>query len=63
MHDNLRAFEIPDREPVVASSAVEFDGAIVALWSESNGNGAAAIVKRRDTGWYEAYRVSISCGN
>jgi len=61
--DGLRAFEIPDRDPVAASSAVEFDGRIAALWPESTGNGAAAIVKRKDTGWYEAYRVSISCGN
>src|SRR5882762_4475642 len=61
--DGLRAFEIPDRDPVAASSAVEFDGQIVALWPEGSGNGAAAIVKRKDTGWYEAYRVSISCGN
>ena len=61
--DGLRAFEIPDRDPAAASSAVEFDGRIVALWPETSGNGAAAIVKRKDTGWYEAYRVSISCGN
>ena len=61
--DALRAFEIPDRDPVAASAAVEFDGRIVALWPETSGNGAAAIVKRKDTGWYEAYRVSISCGN
>lgn len=61
--DGLRAFEVPDRDPVAASSAVEFDGRIVALWPESGGNGAAAIVKRKDTGWYEAYRVSISCSN
>ncbi len=61
--DGLRAFEVPDRDPVAASSAVEFDGRIVALWPESGGNGAVAIVKRKDTGWYEAYRVSISCGN
>ena len=61
--DGLRAFEIPDRDPAAASSAVEFDGRIVALWPESSGNGAAAIVKRKDTGWYEAYRVSISCSN
>jgi hypothetical protein len=39
------------------------DGRIVALWPESSGNGAVAIVKRKNTGWYEAYRVSISCGN
>ena len=61
--DGLRAFEIPDRDPVAVSSAVEFDGRIVALWPESSGNGATAIVRRKDTGWYEAYRVSISCGN
>jgi hypothetical protein len=61
--DGLRAFEIPDRDLVAVSAAVEFDGRIVALWPESSGTGAAAIVKRKDTGWYEAYRVSISCGN
>jgi len=61
--DGLRAFEIPDRDPVAVSSAVEFDGRIVALWPESSANGATTIVRRKDTGWYEAYRVSISCGN
>jgi hypothetical protein len=61
--DGVRAFEIPDRDPVGVSSAVEFDGSVVALWPESDGNSATAIVKRKDTGWYEAYRVSVSCGN
>jgi hypothetical protein len=62
-HDGLRAFEIIDHDPVAASSAVEFDGRIVALWTEGGGNGAAAIVKRKDSGWYDAYRVSVTCGN
>jgi hypothetical protein len=61
--DGLRAFEIPDRDPVAASAAMEFEGRVVALWPETSGNSAAAIVKRKDTGWYEAYSVSISCGN
>jgi hypothetical protein len=61
--DSLRAFEVPDRDPVVASSAIEFDGRIVALWPETMGNNAVAIVKRENTGWYEANRISISCGN
>jgi hypothetical protein len=61
--DGLLAFEIPDRDPMAASAAVEFDGRIVALWPESGGNSATAIVRRKDTGWYEAYRLSISCGN
>jgi hypothetical protein len=61
--DGLRAFEIPDRDPIAASSAVEFDGRLIALWPDSSGNSAAAIVKRKDTGWYEAYRISLSCSN
>lgn len=62
-HDNLRAYEVPDRDPVAVSTMVEFVGQISALWPESGGNGAAAIVRRTDTGWYEAYRISVSCGN
>jgi hypothetical protein len=61
--DGLSAFEIPDRDPVAASSAIEFEGRIVALWPETSGNSAMAIVRRKNTGWYEAYRVSISCVN
>jgi hypothetical protein len=61
IRDNLRAFEIPDRDPVAVSSAVDFDGQIVALWPENTGSAAIAIVRRETTGWYEAYRVSISC--
>ena len=61
--DSLRAFEILDRDPVAVSAALEFEGQVVALWPETNGNSATAIVKRKDTGWYEAYRVSISCSN
>src|SRR5271166_166452 len=59
--DGLRAFEVPDRDPVAVSAAAEFAGPIVALWTESSGSGLAAIVKRKDTGWYEAYRISVSC--
>jgi hypothetical protein len=61
--DSLRAVEILDREPVVASAPVEFEGAIVVLWTEAGGNDAIAIVKKEDTGWYEAYRISIACGS
>jgi hypothetical protein len=61
--DSVRAFEIPDRDPVVSSSPVEFDGPVLALYTEGSGNGAIAIVKRQDTGWYEAYRISTTCGS
>jgi hypothetical protein len=61
--DAVRAFEIPDRDPVAVSSTLEFDGEVVALWPETAGSNATAVVKRKDSGWYEAYRISISCGN
>jgi hypothetical protein len=61
--DSLRAFEIPDRDPVPASAPLPFDGPITALWADTGGNNAIAVVKREDTGLYEAYRISIACGN
>jgi len=62
-HDTLRAYEIPDREPVAVSSPLEFDGPITALWPDATLTSATAIVKREDTGWYEANRISINCAN
>ena len=61
--DNLRAFEIPDREPVAVSVPLEFDGSITALWSDTTLTGAVAIVKKEDTGWYEASRIIVACAN
>jgi hypothetical protein len=61
--DGLRAYEIADRDPAAVSAAVELDGQITALWPDSSGNFAMAIVRRRETGWYEAHRISITCGN
>jgi len=61
--DHLRAFEIADREPVPVSPALEFEGAITALWPDAGGTSALVVVKREDTGWYEASRITISCAN
>ncbi len=60
--DSVRAFEIADREPVVVSQAAEFNGKITALWSDADGTGAIAISQNSETGKYEAYRLSIACG-
>ena len=60
--DGLRALEIPDRDPV-ASALADLQGRVSALWTETSGSTAIAISRRKDTGWYEAYRVSVSCGN
>jgi hypothetical protein len=60
--DSVRAFEIPDREPEVVSQAAEFNGKITALWADADGTGAIAISQSSETGKYEAYRLSIACG-
>jgi hypothetical protein len=61
--DDLRPFEIAEREPAAVGAPLEFAGPIAALWTDNSGFGAIAVVKRHDTGWYEAYRISVACGN
>jgi hypothetical protein len=58
--DSLRAYEFPDRDPVLASAAADLPGPITALWSHDN-TSATAIARNLQTGQYEAYSVSISC--
>lgn len=60
--DAVRAYEFPDRDPVAVSSAVDFPGELSALWTESRGDSAIAIVNNRETGSYEAYRLAVACG-
>lgn len=60
--DSIRAFEFPDRDPVAVSAAVEFPGSVSALWTEARGDSAIAIARNRDTGNYEAFRLSLACG-
>ncbi|HXM61138.1 MAG TPA: hypothetical protein VN950_09785 [Terriglobales bacterium] len=58
----VRAFEIADREPIIVSQSVEFNGGITALWADADGTGAIAVSQNSETGRYEAYRLSIACG-
>jgi len=59
--DSMRAYEFPDRDPVAVSAAMDFPGAITALWTEAKGDTAVAVARNRETGSYEAFRVAISC--
>ena len=59
--DALRAYEIPDRDPVAASAAADFAGRITALWTGSRGDTAVAVVKNPETGSYEAFRLAVAC--
>ena len=60
--DSVTAFELPDREPAAASSPAAIDGKITALWTETAGNTVMAVSRNAQTGRYEAYRLSMVCG-
>jgi hypothetical protein len=60
--DAVRAFEFPDREPVPVSPVLDFAGPITSMWSDNNSANAVAVTRNLDSGRYEAYRLSISCG-
>jgi hypothetical protein len=59
--DAVRAYEFPDRDPVAVSVALEVPGAITALWTEAKGDSAIAVVRNRETGSYEAFRLALAC--
>ncbi|HXY16031.1 MAG TPA: hypothetical protein VEI26_16160 [Terriglobales bacterium] len=59
--DEVRAFEILDREPVAVSAPSEFHGPLTALWSDSYSTAITAVSHNSETGRYEAYRLSIDC--
>jgi hypothetical protein len=60
-NDAVRAYEFPDRDPVAVSAALEVPGTITALWTEAKGDSAIAVVRNRETGIYEAFRLALAC--
>jgi len=60
--DWVRAFEFPDRDPVAVSGPVDFSGGVItALWTEAKGDTAIAVVRNRETGNYDAFRLAVAC--
>jgi len=60
--DAAQAYELVNHKAVVASTSVEFPGPVTALWLLSNGSEAMAIARNLKTEEYEAYRLSLACG-
>jgi hypothetical protein len=60
--DTVRAFEIADREPALVSAAVEFPGPLTALWPAADLHTAVAVARNLQTKKYDAFELSISCG-
>lgn len=58
--DSLRAYELPALEAVPASTPLESDGTVTALWSAPDDRSVIAVVQRA-TDQYEVDRVSALC--
>ena len=59
--DLVRAYELPDRDPMAVSAPIDFPGPVTALWTESRGDTAIAVTNDRETGSYEAFRLAMVC--
>jgi hypothetical protein len=60
--DAVRAYEFPDRDPVAVSAALDFSsGVVTALWTEARGDTSVVVVRDRETGSYEAFRLALAC--
>ena len=59
--DSVRAYELPDRDPIAVSAPINLPGKISALWTQANGDSAIAVAKNSETGSYEAYRLTVAC--
>ena len=61
-NDTVRAFEIPDREALAVGQPLDLGGSITALWAGPDGSSAIAVSQNSKTRKYEAYRITITCG-
>jgi hypothetical protein len=59
--DTVRAYDMPDREPVSVSTGLDMPGPVTALWAQADGRSAVAVVHTLSTGKYDAYSVSVTC--
>ena len=59
--DTVRAYEFADRDPSPVSAALDSSGEITALWTEEKGESAIEVVRNREAGDYEAYRLGVAC--
>jgi len=60
--DAVQAIDVVNRKAVPASGAVDFAGPVTELWPLEDGSTAIAISHNLKTTRYEAFRLSISCG-
>jgi hypothetical protein len=59
--DSIRAYEVPDHEPLPASPPVVFSGEITALWVSPEYSTAIAVSHDVEKETYEAFQLTLAC--
>jgi hypothetical protein len=59
--DHLQAFEFTGAAYAAVSERLPLAGPVTALWSAESPNRVTMVVHNRQTGMYEASRISLSC--
>jgi hypothetical protein len=59
--DSVRAYAIPDREPVALSAPLDFSGPVTAMWTDADDRTVTTISRNAQTGNYDVYRLAIVC--
>ena len=60
--DTVHAFDVADRAPVEAAVPLDFAGPITAFWTMSGNASAVAVVHNLQADRYDAYELTITCG-
>jgi hypothetical protein len=61
--DAIQAYSLRDRAAVEVSAPVELPGPVTALWQSEDGRTVRAVARDLKSGTYEAFTLSISCGD
>jgi hypothetical protein len=61
-NDELKVYDVPDREPMAMSAGLNFPGRITALWAGLESQ-AVAVIHNEEASRYEVYRVLFTCGD
>lgn len=60
--DDLRVYDVADREAVAVSAPLTLAGRVTALWTSAE-NEAVLVIQNEEANRYEAYRVFFTCGD
>ena len=60
--DELRVYDVADREAVLVSAPLSLTGRVTALWTSAE-HDAVVVIQNEEANRYEAYRVLFTCGD